>query len=101
MTEHSYSAGDALPITLLHDEFGEEVTLVDNGDEVVYTILREFALGGSHYAVLSPSDRSEVDDYVLFRIVRDSDGGLELETVDDDEEWEAVAEVYDELTFEP
>ena len=101
MTNYHFQAKDASPITLLHSVYGEEVTLIDQGEEITHRIAMEFHLGESDYAVLQQSQQKVPDEYVLFRIVRDESGELELETIDDDDEWEAVAEVYDELTFEP
>ena len=101
MTEHIYQAKDAAPISLLKEAFGEAVTLTDQGEDNTYLIVSEFRLGENDYAVLQPDESEAEDEYMIFRIVRDETGALELETIDDDDEWEAIAEVYDEMSFEP
>ena len=100
MTDSIYQAKDAVPIQLLHEAFGEYITLTDDSEDHICRLLSEFHIAGSDYAVLQPEDADE-DEYVLYRIVKTDEGELELESIDDDEEWEAVAEVYDEMTFEP
>jgi len=101
MTDFTYSAKDAVLISVLKDAFGEAVTLDDGGKEKTYDILSEFRLGESEYAVLQEDGPGSDAEVLLLRITRDQDGNLELESIDDDDEWEAIAEVYDEMTFEP
>jgi len=91
---------DAVPVTRLAEAYGNELTLTDEGNELVHELLCEFRLGGHEYAVLR-STKSPEGDYAIFRIVEDEQGALELESIDDDDEWEAVAEIFDEMTFEP
>lgn len=95
----SYSLQDTKPLTLLKEAFGEEVTLEDQGmDSQPYKILAEFELEGRGYAVLQSEGMKREDEVALFRIVLDEQGELQLETVEDDEEWENVLELYDEMT---
>jgi uncharacterized protein YrzB (UPF0473 family) len=95
-----YEAKDALESNLLHRTFGDEVILSDDGkDSTVYLVLQEFRLGEQIYAVLHSRQLSKDEEYVLFRVMCNDLGEVTLETIDDDEEWEAVAEVYDEMTF--
>jgi uncharacterized protein YrzB (UPF0473 family) len=98
LTEPIYQAKDAVPLTLLAESFGEHITLTDQGGEQIHRLLSEFSLGDRAYAVLN-NEQAADEEYLLFRIVRDDAGQLELESIDEDEEWEAVAEVYDEMTF--
>lgn len=95
----AYSAEDAKPIQLLKEAFGEEVTLEDRGaDSEPYRIMAEFELEDRLYAVLQSDAMKREDELALFRIVSDEQGELQLETVEDDEEWETVLELYDEMT---
>lgn len=95
----SYSLQDTKPLTLLKEAFGEEVTLEDQGmDSQPYKILAEFELEGRGYAVLQSEGMKREDEVALFRIVLDEQGELQLEAVEDDEEWENVLELYDEMT---
>lgn len=96
-----YEAKDALASNLLHRTFGDEVILSDDGeDSTVYQVLQEFRLGEQIYAVLHSLKLSKHEEYVLFRVMCNDLSEVTLETIDDDEEWEAVAEVYDEMTFD-
>ncbi|MNI64106.1 hypothetical protein D3C73_1195250 [compost metagenome] len=63
-----------------------------------YSVEKEFDVAGSSYAVLRQEDGSS-EEPEIFKIVTTSDGTLELITIDDDDEWENVSELYDELTF--
>ncbi len=96
-----YEAKDALESNLLQQAFGKEVILSEDGEDgSAYKVLQEFRLGEQIYAVLHSPKLSKNEEYVIFRVVRNALSVVTLETIDDDEEWEAVAEVYDELTFE-
>ncbi|MEK3731349.1 MULTISPECIES: DUF1292 domain-containing protein [Paenibacillus] len=84
---------------VLRETFGESVELEDEDGRIeVYDIAAEFEVDGQGYAILVQPDRS-AEEYEVLRIVKESDGSLKLATVDDDEEWENVSELYDELTF--
>lgn len=95
----NYSTSDAKPLTLLKEAFGEEVSLDDQGsDSESYRILAEFELDGKQYAVLQNDKMKREDELALFYITTDEQGELQLETVEDDDEWETVLELYDEMT---
>ncbi len=100
LTEPMYHAMDAVPITRLAEAYGNALTLTDEGKELTYELLCEFRLGDREYAVLRGTSTSE-EEYTIFRITEGEPGALELESIDDDDEWEAVAEIFDEMTFEP
>jgi uncharacterized protein YrzB (UPF0473 family) len=86
-------------IALLKAAFGETVELEDEaGGTHVYQVLSEFSVGGSAYAILQDERQRRDDEIDVFRIGQGDDGSLELETIDDDDEWDAVAELYDEMT---
>ena len=84
---------------VLKEAFGERIELEDEKGQVeVYDIAAEFEVDGQGYAILVQPDRMD-EEYEVLRIVTDADGSLQLATIDDDEEWENVSELYDELTF--
>jgi uncharacterized protein YrzB (UPF0473 family) len=94
-----FEAKDALDSNLLQSAFGNEVVLYDEDNERnSFKVLREFRLGEITYAVLCSSKQSKHEEYELFRVFINELSEVDLEIIDDDEEWEAVAEVYDELT---
>jgi len=91
MTESSKS--------VLRETYGDEIVLVDEQEEsVVFRIMAEFEHNGTLYAALQSEELKKDDEVALFRI-SGSDGKYELETIEDDDEWETVSELYDELTF--
>jgi len=84
---------------LLKEAFGEEVVLDDTGnDSEAYRILAEFEVEGRAYAVLQTERMKKDEELALFYIVQDEQGELQLESVMDDEEWEDILELYDEMT---
>ncbi|MFC5531999.1 DUF1292 domain-containing protein [Cohnella yongneupensis] len=81
----------------LKRQFGDSIEL--NGESEVYAILAELSLNGSSYAILQSEAMQGEDAIEVFRIVADAEGILQLETVEDDDEWEAVSEAYDDAQF--
>jgi uncharacterized protein YrzB (UPF0473 family) len=85
--------------SVLRETYGDEIVLVDEQDEsVVFRILAEFEHESVIYAALQ-SDELKKDSEVAFFRVSGSGSEYELETIEDDDEWETVSELYDELTF--
>lgn len=96
MTERS--ADQAVWTSRLKEAYGETVELEDEqGKSSIYDIIAEFDVGSIGYAVLKGSSKDV--DYEIMRIVSSSEGIPELESIEDDEEWEDISELYDELTF--
>lgn len=96
----AFQAEDAVFTTRIKDAFGPIVELQDdNGQSTFYQVEKEFDVSGSSYAVLRPDTEKSAEEPEIFKIVAASDGSLSLETIDDDDEWEDVFELYDELTF--
>ncbi len=94
-----YSADQAVWTSVLKEAFGPTVELEDeDGSIEVYDLTAEFEIGGQTYAVLqSPEDGD--GEYNILKVVKAEDGSLELATIDDDDEWENITELYDEMTF--
>ncbi|WP_019639889.1 DUF1292 domain-containing protein [Paenibacillus fonticola] len=98
MTE--YSAATVVWTSRVQDAFGSVVELEDEQGRVAnYTVEKEFDVAGSSYAVLRTENGGADAEPEIFKIMIDREGALELVTIDDDEEWENVSELYDELTF--
>lgn len=90
---------DALPLTILRDAFGDEVFLDEGSkDSQPLRILAEFSVDGRQYAVLQSARMNKEAEPALFHIETDEQGELQLATVLDDEEWETILELYDEMT---
>ena len=73
------------------------VTLIDeDGNEEEFEILEMLEVDGKEYAIIAPLEGEEDDDEALiFRLEYDEKSGEDLLVdLDDDEEWDKVAEVY-------
>ncbi|WP_159881220.1 DUF1292 domain-containing protein [Paenibacillus puerhi] len=98
----SNPAGEASPTRQLRDAYGDDIILVDERQEsVVYQIVSELVLDGRGYAMLEKAQPGKEDEPEIFRVTRKGDGELELETIEDDDEWEDISELFDEWTFPP
>ncbi|MDR1616978.1 MAG: DUF1292 domain-containing protein [Syntrophomonadaceae bacterium] len=91
---------EELPIMVLVDE---------EGTEHQFELLAELEVEDSTYRVLTPFDESAYEDYdedededieteiYFFKVIADDDGNEFLLDIDDDEEWEKVADAWQEL----
>ena len=84
------------------DESDMQVTLsLDDGSEVECAILTIFELEEQNYIALLPLDEdgneNEEGEVFIYRYFEDEEGTPSLENIEDDEEYEAVADRYDEL----
>jgi len=94
-----YRPEDVLRLNLVREAFGDSLELEDGtGGGKICQLLDEFSVGGSAYAIVQDERLKRDDEIEVLRILRNADGSLELETVEDDEEWETIAELYDEMT---
>lgn len=95
-----FTRKDLKPTSLVHDSYGEEIILFDEGEESsVYRIVSEFGLEDRIYAILQSAELAEQGEVAIFRVLQSENGELQLESIEDDDEWEDVAELYDEMTF--
>jgi len=86
-------------IDWLKEAFGDAVHLTEGANESEpYRIMAEFMADGKPYAVLQSAAMRKEDEFALFKLSRTGDS-IELETIDDEEEWELVAEIYDDMFY--
>ena len=83
-------------------ENDEEMTVtltLDDGTELECVGLTIFEAGEKEYIALLPLDGREAEDgeVYLYRYVEDINGNPDLENIDSDEEYEIVADAFDEL----
>ena len=83
-------------------ENDEEMTVtltLDDGTELECVVLTIFEAGEKEYIALLPLDGREAEDgeVYLYRYVEDINGNPDLENIDSDEEYEIVADDFDEL----
>ena len=88
-----------------NDEEDIIVTLdLDDGTQIDCAILTIFGVNGQDYIALLPLDDAgepnEEGDVYLYRYSEDDEGNPELDNIDNDEEYDAVANRFDELLDE-
>ncbi|MGV7117879.1 DUF1292 domain-containing protein [Paenibacillus kyungheensis] len=94
------SASNVKFTSRLLEAYGLLIELTDEQNEVtVYRIVSEFQIDTGTYAVLQKDNGIPEDEVEILKIIDAADGKPELVTIDDDDEWEDVAELYDELTL--
>lgn len=80
----------------------EEMTVtltLDDGSEVECVVLTIFEVGDRDYIALLPTEGAEAEDgeVYLYRYEEDEDGNPSLDNIEDDDEYEVVADAFDEL----
>jgi uncharacterized protein YrzB (UPF0473 family) len=96
-----YTIDNVTRTTRLRDAYGDDIVLSEDGEEgsSVHKIVLEFDIAGKSYAVLRAEGASLEDEISVFRVMAGADGEFEIETIEDDEEWENVSELVDEMTI--
>ena len=80
----------------------EEMTVtltLDDGSEVECVVLTIFEAGDRDYIALLPTEGAEADEgeVYLYRYEEAADGNPSLDNIEDDDEYEVVADAFDEL----
>lgn len=86
----------------------EFFTLVDeDGSEIEFEKIGEITLGDKVYFAMIPAEAAEnaqndggFCEYVVLRLEKDEDGEDTLVSVDDDDEFDNVADVFDDMFSE-
>lgn len=76
------------------------VTLtLDDGSELECVVLTIFTAGGREYIALLPTEgeASEEGEVYLYRYSEEEDGQPKLDNIEDDDEYEIVADAFDEF----
>ena len=86
------------------EEPAEEMTVtltLDDGSEVVCVVLTIFEAGGRDYIALLPTEGidAEEGEVYLYRYSEEN-GQPDLQNIEDDDEYEIVADAFDELLDE-
>ena len=80
----------------------EEVTVtltLDNDEEIECAVLTIYEVDGKEYIALLPLDEegdNEEGEVYIYRYVETADGEPTLENIEDDDEYEAAADAFDE-----
>ena len=80
----------------------EEMTVtltLDDGTDLECVVLTIFEAADREYIALLPLDGNEAEDgeVYLYRYEEDADGNPSLDNIEDDDEYEVVADAFDEL----
>ncbi|MDD2496986.1 MAG: DUF1292 domain-containing protein [Desulfitobacteriaceae bacterium] len=79
------------------------ILLDEEGKEHAFEVLDIIGVDGAEYAVLMPVEEDEdydTDEAIILKIGQDENGEEILYEIEDDEEWEKVADAYDEMIDE-
>lgn len=83
-----------------NSEYGFEETMVtltdEDGTDRDFYIDEIYPVDGRLYAALIPGDVENVTEYYVFRLKELGDDDFELEDIDDEEEYDAAADAYEE-----
>lgn len=77
----------------------DSITLsLDDGTELNCIVLDIFSVDEKDYIALQPEDAEEEEDNVfLYRYIEEENGEPQLLNIEDDDEFEAVADAFEEL----
>lgn len=73
---------------------------LDNGSQLICDVLAIFPAGDYEYIALLPHSENSDSDILVYRFVEDENGNPILSKVGTDEEFEIVAETFNELQDE-
>ena len=83
-----------------NSEYGFEETMVtltdEDGTDRDFYIDEIYPVDGKLYAALIPGDVDNVTEYYVFRLKELGNDDFELEDIDDEEEYDAAADAYEE-----
>ena len=85
----------------MDNKFGADfITLTDDeGNELNFALLASLEHEGAEYKALIPVDENgeeTSDEYVILKVSVDEDGEAVLETIEDDEEFDRIADIFDD-----
>ncbi|MBR3990966.1 MAG: DUF1292 domain-containing protein [Clostridia bacterium] len=83
------------------NEYEDEILILtdEDGKELNFALLSSLEYEGSEYRALIPVDEEgneTSDEYVILKIATDENGEQVLETIEDDEEFDRVADIFDD-----
>jgi uncharacterized protein YrzB (UPF0473 family) len=82
-----------------HEHEQDSITLsLDDGTELNCIVLEIFTVDNKDYIALQPEEgEAEEDNVFLYRFIQEGDDEPQLLNIDDDDEFEAVADAFEEL----
>lgn len=105
MSEHNHDCECGCGCGCEHDHEHEEMTVtltLDDGSELECVVLTIFPVEENQYIALLPIDEAEGEEgeVYLYRFNELEDGELELLNIEDDDEYEKVADAFDQFLDE-
>lgn len=102
MSEHFHDncgCGDDCECGHDHEEHMTVTLTLDDGTEMECSVLTIFPVGEKQYIALLPMDSNEDEEgeVFLYQFNQLEDDEIELLNIEDDEEYEAVADAFDEM----
>lgn len=84
----------------LFEEIEDQITLtLDDGRELLCDVTAIFPVDDKEYIALLPVDDDDADIF-LYRFIRKGEDDIDLINIDDDDEFEAVSDAFEELLDE-
>lgn len=78
---------------------GEVILTDDEGQEETFKVIQVLEMNEKHYVLLQSAINSD-EDYLILQVVGDIESdAATLVGIEEDEEWEAVAEAFDTLLY--
>ena len=81
-----------------NDELDQIVLTLEDNSELVCDVIAYFPCDGKNYVALLPTDDPD-SDFFLYRYVEAGDE-IELQDIEDDDEFDAASDAFDELLVE-
>ena len=72
----------------------------ENGTETEFKVVVKFDIEEDEYVIVSPMDAQDDELAIALKIVKEEDGSEAFQTVEDENEFEMVAEAYNALFSE-
>ncbi|SEJ62912.1 DUF1292 domain-containing protein [Paenibacillus polymyxa] len=95
----SYSREDLSWTSDLKEALDGDVELQDEqGHALRMELEAEFKVGEQRYAVLRRPGAA-AGEHELYHVSSSTDGEISITTIEDDDEWEDISELYDECTL--
>ena len=83
---------------LTYDENDDIITLtLDDGKEIECAVLAVFPVNDNNYIALLPQDADDEGEVYLYRFIQHDDDEIELINIEDDDDFDAVSDAFDEM----
>ncbi len=82
----------------LYEDTNDQITLtLEDGNELICDVLAIFPVDGKDYIALLPQGDDPDAEIFLYQFVEKGEDDIDLINIEDDDEFEAVSDAFDEL----